>query len=47
VIPSGGELRIDAGTAAATDRGAHMDLGYVVSAVLGHVARAPQLLAAE
>jgi hypothetical protein len=47
VIPLGGELCIDAGTAAATDRGAHMDLGYVVSAVLDHVARAPQLLAAE
>jgi hypothetical protein len=38
-IPLGGELCIDAGTAAATDAGAHMDLGYVVSAVLDRVAR--------
>jgi hypothetical protein len=42
-IPLGGELCIDAGTAAATDRGAHMDLGYVVSAVLDHAARARPL----
>jgi hypothetical protein len=47
VIPSGSELRIDVGTARATDAGAPMDLGYVVSAVLDSIARAPQLLAAE
>lgn len=29
------------------DTGAHMHLGYVVSAVLDNVARAPQLLTAE
>jgi hypothetical protein len=33
-LPSGGELRIDAGTAAATDQGARMNLDYVVSVVL-------------
>jgi Domain of unknown function (DUF222)/HNH endonuclease len=43
VIPSGSELCIDASTAAATDAGAPMDLGYVVSAVLDSIARAPQL----
>jgi hypothetical protein len=47
VIPSGSEPRIDVGTARATDAGAPMDLGYVVSAVLDSIARAPQLLAAE
>jgi hypothetical protein len=41
-IPLGGELCIDATTAGATDAGARMDLGYVVSAVLEHAALARQ-----
>jgi hypothetical protein len=42
-ISAGDELCIDATTAGATDAGAPMDLGYVVSAVLDHAARARPL----
>ena len=41
-IPLAGDVLIHVGTAGATDRGARMDLGYVVSAVLDNVGHARQ-----